>query len=326
MKRKRILFILLTLVVLISSVSIFGIIKAKQSIKENTIKVSIIIPVYNVENYIRSCMDSVVNQTLKDIEIICIDDGSPDNSGKIVDEYAQADSRVHVIHQKNSGASAARNRGIDESKGEYIKFVDSDDVLGLTACEICYNKAKSEDADIVLHDFTDTIFNGPQFSVLPPSGVVWSGLYRTNFIKENNIRFNNATSYGEDQAFNLLCGPKANKIVCLSNNLYMYRSDNESSLVHMTKKRVAQFSQNHATNVNYVYNDWKNNGYFSNDTAKVSFLNWFALMNHWKDDANIDKLFLNSIGKELLSDDVLNLLSKDDKTTIKKIINTANNN
>lgn len=326
MKNKKTLFLMLTFVALILSVLFF--LKQQNFLKpqdNKTPKISIIIPVYNVEKYIRECMYSATNQTLKDIEIICIDDGSPDNSGAIIDEYASKDSRVHVVHQKNSGVSATRNNGIDLAKGEYIKFMDSDDVLDLNACEICYNKAKSENADIVVHDSFNEVFNKGQFFLIPlpefPDGVVWSGLYKTSFIKENNIRFNESTSYGEDQAFNLLCNPKANKIVCIPNHFYIYRTSNDNSLCHDSK--IDKHSKSHATNVNYVYNDWKNNGYFSNDTAKVNFLKWFCEMDYWKDDPDIDKMFLDSIGEELLKEDVLNMLPKDCRKTMKHIIQTA---
>lgn len=90
-------------------------------------KVSIIVPVYNVEKYLKRCLDSLVNQTLKDIEIICVNDGSTDGSLAILDEYVRNDDRIVVINQENSGQSVARNRGIDVAKGEYIGFVDSDD-------------------------------------------------------------------------------------------------------------------------------------------------------------------------------------------------------
>ena len=325
MKNKKTLFLILTFAGLALSLLFF---KPQNFLKpkENTTpKVSIIIPVYNVEKYIRECMYSTVNQTLKDIEIICIDDGSPDNSGTIIDEYASKDSRVRVVHQKNSGVSATRNKGIELAKGEYIKFIDSDDVLDLTACEVCYNKAKSENADIVVHDSTNKIYNEGQFSLIPlqefPDGVVWSSLYRTSFIKENNIRFNESTSYGEDQAFNLLCNPKASKIVCISNHFYIYRTSNDNSLCHDSK--IDKHSKSHATNVNYVYNNWKNNGYFSNDKAKIGFLKWFCEMDYWKDDPDIDKMFLNSIGEELLEEDVLNMLPKEYRKSMKHIIETA---
>ncbi|MDR0336523.1 MAG: glycosyltransferase, partial [Planctomycetaceae bacterium] len=98
-------------------------------------KVSIIIPVYNAEKYLRDCLDSVANQTLKDIEIICVDDGSPDSCPQILDEYAANDNRFKIIHQKNAGVAAARNAAYPFIKGEYTLFVDSDDIIELDLCE-----------------------------------------------------------------------------------------------------------------------------------------------------------------------------------------------
>ena len=90
-------------------------------------KISVIVPVYNVEQYLPQCLDSIINQTYKNLEIICVDDGSPDNSGKILDEYAKKDKRIKVIHQENQGVSVARNTGLDNATGKYIGFVDPDD-------------------------------------------------------------------------------------------------------------------------------------------------------------------------------------------------------
>ena len=89
--------------------------------------ISIIIPVYNVEAYLPSCLDSIINNTFRDLEIICVDDGSPDNCGSILDKYAAEDSRIVVIHQENQGVAVARNNGIREAKGEFVAFIDSDD-------------------------------------------------------------------------------------------------------------------------------------------------------------------------------------------------------
>ncbi len=105
-------------------------------------KVSVVIPVYNVEKYLKQCLDSVVNQTLKDIEIICIDDGSTDNSGKICDEYALKDNRIKVVHKENGGLSDARNTGINIATGEYITFIDSDDTVEKDMIEYLYNILK----------------------------------------------------------------------------------------------------------------------------------------------------------------------------------------
>ena len=107
-------------------------------------KVSVVIPVYKVEPWLRECMDSLVNQTLKDIEIICVDDGSPDSCGAILDEYARKDNRVKAIHQRNQGVQKARNAGLDIARGEYIALVDSDDYVDLRTYETAYNLAKKD--------------------------------------------------------------------------------------------------------------------------------------------------------------------------------------
>ncbi len=115
-------------------------------------KVSVIVPCYNVEKYVAQCIESLVSQTLKDIEIILVDDGSPDNSGKICDKYKVRDGRIKVIHKKNGGVSAARNDGLKEASGEYVIFVDSDDYVPQNALKVLYQKAMSTSSDIVLGD------------------------------------------------------------------------------------------------------------------------------------------------------------------------------
>lgn len=116
--------------------------------RKNNELISVIIPVYNVEPYVKRCIDTVLNQTYKNIEIIIVDDGSTDNSGKICDEYKNKDNRVIVIHKENGGLSDARNTGIENCKGKYIVFVDSDDYIETTMVEKLYNDIKSSNADI----------------------------------------------------------------------------------------------------------------------------------------------------------------------------------
>ena len=114
--------------------------------------VSIIVPIYNVEQYLEECLNSLVNQTLKDIEIICVNDGSPDYSADIVRRYMHLDARITLIEQENRGLSGARNTGLRVAKGEYVYFMDSDDWLEADAIEICYNAAKKDNIDVVLFD------------------------------------------------------------------------------------------------------------------------------------------------------------------------------
>ena len=118
-----------------------------------TPKVSVIIPVYNVEEYLRECLDSVVNQTLKEIEIICVDDGSTDNSLEILKEYAKKDSRITVITQQNLHAGVARNAGLAVARGEYLSFLDSDDFFELNMLEETYEVAKTENSDLTFYQY-----------------------------------------------------------------------------------------------------------------------------------------------------------------------------
>ena len=115
--------------------------------------ISVIIPVYNVEKYIRYCLDSVINQTYKNLEIIIVDDGTKDSSGEIAEEYAAKDSRIKVIHKENGGLSDARNVGLDVATGRYIAFLDSDDVISLDFYEYLYNMIKEKDYDIAECEF-----------------------------------------------------------------------------------------------------------------------------------------------------------------------------
>ena len=116
-------------------------------------KVSIVVPIYNVESYLERCIQTLLNQTLKDIEIILIDDGSPDHCPQICNEYAQKDSRIKVIHKKNAGLGYARNSGLEIARGKYLAFVDSDDYVEANMYEILYNKIKDSNSDVVFCNY-----------------------------------------------------------------------------------------------------------------------------------------------------------------------------
>ncbi len=126
--------------------------------------ISVIIPVYKVEKYLKRCVDSVLAQTYENIEIILVDDGSPDNCGEMCDEYARADSRVVVIHKENGGVSAARNIGVERSHGEYVTFVDSDDYISPDYVEYLYSLLSDNDADVAIADFKKTSENSYDFT------------------------------------------------------------------------------------------------------------------------------------------------------------------
>ena len=193
--------------------------------------ISIIVPVYNVENYLNRCVNSILNQTYKNIEIILINDGSIDKSGDICDYYAQKDNRIKVIHQKNSGVSVARNTGLDIAVGEYITFVDSDDYIEPNYCEILLDVLNKNNADVAYcSDFSNQhidinkefIWKSKEYDPVykTPNYVVWGALYRREVIQ--NIRFDNDLYVGEDAYFFAKVVKKSNIIVHIDNPLYHY--------------------------------------------------------------------------------------------------------
>ena len=205
---------------------------------------SVIIPVYNVEPYLEQCLDSVINQTYKNLEIICINDGSTDNSLKILEKYQKKDSRIKLINQKNKGVAAARNAGLDIATGEYITFVDSDDYLELKAYEKAM-KVMLKNPHVDIAEFMVNVFsedNDPvninrtnghkkyyedKFKNKTHTVVVWNKVFKATTIKNINIRFIDELEYA-DTFF-------SNAIVMCSNNsafinvpLYNYRICNSS--------------------------------------------------------------------------------------------------
>lgn len=222
-----------------------------------TPKVSVIIPVYNVEEYLRECLDSVVNQTLKEIEIICVDDGSTDNSLEILKEYAKKDNRITVITQQNLHAGVARNAGLAVAKGEYVHFLDSDDwieketysklyvLVSEKKCNIikfrsfCYDNTKKK---IVNSYFTNMGAIGEKYFdkkiivkdnieiVVNISDAPWSGMYKTSFIQKNNIKFDNLLC-ANDTSFYYRCVMANNELYLSSKRFVYYRINNDSSLI-----------------------------------------------------------------------------------------------
>lgn len=181
--------------------------------------ISIIVPVYNVEEYLSKCLDSIVNQTYKNLEIILIDDGSTDNSGIICDEYSEGDTRIKVIHKKNKGVSNTRNIGIENASGEYILFVDADDEIERDYVYVMIKEVIQSDCDLVISNILDIfnttcrkriikkenltgIFRNDYFTLLELLRVPFVKLYKSQMINKYNIRFCESMKLSEDQVFN----------------------------------------------------------------------------------------------------------------------------
>ena len=126
----------------------------------NDLKLTIVVPIYNVERYINKCIDSIIHQSYKNLEIILVDDGSPDKCGEIIDEYSRIDKRIHVIHKSNGGLSSARNAGLDIASGDFIGFVDSDDYIDYNMYEELFDVIKCHDVDIVYSNFQTEYLDG----------------------------------------------------------------------------------------------------------------------------------------------------------------------
>ena len=198
------------------------------------VKVSVIVPIYNVEAYLTKCLDSIINQTLKDIEIILVNDGSTDGSKKIIQEYKKKDKRIISLEKENGGQGSARNLGLKKAKGDYIVFVDSDDWIENDMLEIMYNKALSCQSDIVVCDYykvkDDVKESCKAFDtygtslmencILNSSGPCWKMIKR-NIIIDNNLYFPEGIIY-EDYAVVPLYFLFADKISYVERPLYNY--------------------------------------------------------------------------------------------------------
>lgn len=222
-------------------------------------KVSIVVPVYNVERYLRQCLDSIINQTLKDIEIICVNDGSTDDSLNILNEYAKKDNRIKIVNKINTGYGNSMNIGFSKATGEYIGIVESDDFAELDMYNKMYNVAIKYSSEVVMSNFTEfetenstyDVFNenfrGFEYNkVIDPINEksifftkpsIWSGIYKRDFLVENNIVFSETpgASY-QDLSFSFKIWASAKKIYLLKDAFIHYRKDNMNSSINSSGK------------------------------------------------------------------------------------------
>lgn len=243
-------------------------------------KVSIVVPIYKVERFLRECVDSILNQTLKDIEIILIDDGSPDGCPKIVDDYARQDKRVVAVHQQNSGYSTAVNKGIDLAKGEYIGIIESDDWIEPNMYEELYKSAKKYDTDVTKGMFTsynstlplgtrDEVYRNPSGIDLTfaPEGAfkitewpklmafhasIWSSIYRASFIKKIKVPETAGASY-QDFPFMIDVMCRAERISVVKLPFVHWRNDpDQGNSTSARGEKVLLMAKNSETGINIV--------------------------------------------------------------------------
>ncbi|MDR3058405.1 MAG: glycosyltransferase family 2 protein [Prevotella sp.] len=258
---------------------------------------SLIIPVYNVQDFLAECLDSCINQTFKDIEIICINDCSPDDSYKILEQYAKNDSRIKIItHTQNRKQGGARNTGIEAATGNYCWFIDSDDSILLNACEILHDVITKTAADIIRFSWinyyydtcnkTKSIISGENcswpYDILlakkdftnldAPVVQVWTYITRSSFLKSRKFREN---VVHEDIDFTAILFAEANSIYCVNYTLYFYRRHGKS----LTKGDSDDLDQKRtidtllAIDVLYDY-------IISSDLPKRHFCSQVVIINH----------------------------------------------
>lgn len=246
--------------------------KKRKEKESEMVKISVVVPIYNVEKYLRQCLDSITVQTLEDIEIICVNDGSSDSSLSIIKEYAERDPRFKVIDKQNSGYGHSVNMGFDVAQGEYIAIVESDDYIEPDMMESLYTVAKENDLDVCKGGYY-FYYSAPnerhvpavigekswfgrvicpraefksglgfktlreQISFFGVKATVWSAIYKNSFIKDSGIRFTQTPGASfQDVAFNFKVWALAKRVMLYDRCLLHYRQDNESSSINSKSK------------------------------------------------------------------------------------------
>lgn len=227
------------------------------------VKVSVLIPIYNVQEYLKQCLDSIINQTLTDIEIICVDDGSTDRSGEILDQYADMDARITAIHKNNSGYGHSMNVALANAAGEYVAIIESDDFAEPDMLEKMYMTAVEQKADVVksnhydhqngkdiffgrLNDYPlNKLLNVSNFpELLNLADTIWSCLYNREFLVDNQIRFHETPGASfQDISFSLQVWINAQRVYFVRDAVIHYRKDNPDSSMHNPDKIFCVFDE-----------------------------------------------------------------------------------
>ncbi len=251
--------------------------------------ISVIVPIYNVDKYLDKCVESIVNQTYKNLEIILVDDGSPDKSPKMCDDWAKKDNRIKVIHKKNGGVCTARNEGLDKAKGEWISFVDADDYIEPTYAEdmlnkavetsskyVCcgYNKIYQNNVESINADGTEKTLDRKEYlisllNVQTSYGFVHMKLIQKDVLR--GIRFNESLVVGEDALFNIELTKNLDKAVIYNKPLYNYRINLDSVVRRYDDNYVNKYTVSMETMTKYINSNYKND-----ETVKLNLSNYIV--------------------------------------------------
>ena len=312
-------------------------------------KVSVVVPIYKVENYLSNCIESLLGQTLKDIEIILVDDGSPDNCPSICDEYAAKDRRIKVIHKPNGGVSAARNAGLKVATGEYIIFCDSDDWMDLNAFEVLYESATANGSDIVIGDVYLVYGDGEKkyvkfykdsfttvdrsyitelikadiyrtYCPMPPAegaafgyGGPWNKLVKREFLIKNGIKFDlRVKGIFDDILYTANILSAAKKVTYVQKPVYYYRIIN-TSITRTFKPNIVEINS-------AIFNSWEE--FFASQSNGCEYRKAFYACVLRRLEESIKLYFVNDKNeksKEELKNELSNLIKQEPyRSAIKK--------
>ena len=259
-------------------------------------KIAIIVPIYNAEKYLSACLESCIKQTLRDIEIICVNDGSTDESQKIVDAFAKKDHRVVSIEKENGGLSSARNVGIEAANAEFVMFLDSDDFISENACERVWLEALEAYTDIIT--FNTKIFPDKPtanawmyetltkvqtkrywgfepavlFSEPGAKPFVWRQAYRKEFLDANNLRFDETIKFGEDTVFQMEAFPHGESFAFIEDVLYHYRWYREGSMMAVANADPDSKIDKHLLMLERITEYWNKQNWL--EVCGDWYLNW----------------------------------------------------
>ena len=259
------------------------------------VKISVVIPVYNVEDYLPFSMQSLLDQTLRDVEFICVNDGSTDNSLAILEYYAGLDDRIKVINKKNGGVSSARNVGLDNAKGKWIMFLDPDDYLSVNACERVWIESEEGPTDIINFG-TDIVPKQPKpnpwyyYALTVPTRrywwfephvlfgepstrpFIWHQAFKKEFLDRVGARFDEELSLGEDMVFLVNLYPHAQFFAFIEDNLYNYRFMRKYSAMQVLRKNPVEKLETHITMVRKIFEHWRKNDFI--EKYGINLLAW----------------------------------------------------
>lgn len=259
-------------------------------------KISVVIPIYNVEAYLSRCLESVVNQTLLDIEIICVNDGTKDHSVDVVKKYKDIDDWIQLVEKKNGGLASARNAGMKVATGQMILFLDSDDYLALNACERLYEEYLNHKADIIVFgstpfpeipepdpwilwrlDCRDVYYPEfePEALFEEPCGqpFAWNRAFSLDYLRNNKLTFPENVLFGEDIVFMFECMPMAGSVQFIEDKLHFYQYFRQGSLMFRYGADVDKKMLQHVKNMKVITAFWHEHGFI--EKWGKDFVEWY---------------------------------------------------